>query len=202
MFVSILFFSLNIDAQTDTTHSDTTANGAIHSKSSKEVYDKYEVKIEGVTDYSSSFLCGNKLTDEGSFVVQINANDGNVTDIQNHMMKIPVRMTNCPCTITWLNEETCLGPIHITGIKNIKVTPPDPPSQPYSFVQIEFIPATAVYPSIANKCKGKSMTIPPTFGPAVPIYIEFYTKNESQTLIPFKTPNTEFKITVRPLRKD
>jgi hypothetical protein len=157
------------------------------------VYDEntFEVKMEAWVD-QTSLPCGQRAVDEGGFIVQVSGNTAKVKEIRNSLITIPVQ-SRCPCNQVWINRPASVGPIHITGVQSITVTPPNPPAQPYSHVRVLFAPAMAVYPVFY--CSQRNLPAFPAV-PAMPRMIEFFAKKEEQVLHEINESMTGLKITV------
>ncbi|HTD93346.1 MAG TPA: hypothetical protein VK644_06030 [Chitinophagaceae bacterium] len=102
------------------------------------VYDKaWEVKLESTMKGGSKQAWGGLITyaDAGSFLFSMEKAEPAVLNVKNHLEK----MTN-NCTKLVLNPTTCTGLIHISTVRSIKVTPANPPSEPFPRVEIWFVP--------------------------------------------------------------
>jgi len=119
------------------------------------------------------------LVDYGSFVVSMEGKRTRVIDIKNNLYEFT---NNSGMDIVYVNEATCTGPIHITGVRELRVTKPDPPKQPYQTVEILFMPAKLVMPQF--RVKGKDVPLPPMMNmlPAWPMFIKFVAKEGEQTI--------------------
>lgn len=126
------------------------------------IYDNaYEVKMVTSTKGGTIKSWGGLKTskDEGSFIVSLDRNKPAVINIKNNFEVITDN-----CTKTILNPTTCTGPIHVAGIKQIKLTAANPPGQPYPIVEIWFMP----YPAEVTRFNYTNCPPPPGFkgGPA------------------------------------
>lgn len=157
--------------------------------------DAYEVKMVSAIIGGSPKAWGGIVTyrDEGSFIVSLQKNKPAVINIKNQM---EVMTDNCQKII--LNPNSNTGIFHVAGARQIKVTPANPPGQPYPIVEITFIP----YPIELTRFR---FTCPPPPGvkeyvtgkidlsqmamlifmgkPAIPQYIKFIAKDEEQTIL-------------------
>ena len=99
--------------------------------------DAYEVIMESVIKSGGKDVWGGIRTaiDKGSFIVSLENNKPAVINIINNLEV----MTN-DCKNKILNPTTCTGLLHVAGIKDFKVTPANPPGQPYPTVEIWFVP--------------------------------------------------------------
>ena len=97
--------------------------------------DAYEVKMVAAIIGGSIEAWGGVTTnrDEGSFIVSLEKNKPAVINIKN---QLEVYTDNCTKTI--INPNTCTGLLHVAGARQIKVTPANPPGQPYPVVEIWF----------------------------------------------------------------
>jgi hypothetical protein len=131
--------------------------------------------------------------DEGSFIVELEKEKPAVTTIKNQM---EVMTNNCSKII--LNPNSNTGMLHVTGARQIKITPANAPSQPYPVVEIWFIPhpieVTQFHytcpppPGVKNAAIGNidlsQMAMMMFMGkPAIPQYIKFIAKEEEQTIL-------------------
>ena len=121
----------------------------------------YEVKMVTSTKGGTIKSWGGIKTskDEGSFIVSLDRNKPAVINIKNNFEVITDN-----CTKTILNPTTCTGPIHVAGIKQIKLTAANPPGQPYPIVEIWFMQ----YPVELTRFNYTNCPPPPGFkgGPA------------------------------------
>ena len=182
------------------------------------VYDNaFEVKMISTIKSGTEKNWGGVVTykDEGSFTVSMEKNKPTIVNFENKLEKL---VNNCVKEI--LNPTTCTGIFHIAGIKLIRVTPANPPGQPYPVVEISFIPYPIELTRFKFTCppppgaRGHSKGIidlttsapgqpPPLlmmFGmPALPSYIKFIAKEEEQVLMEMGSPGSElyYKIWVR-----
>ena len=166
------------------------------------IYDKaYEVKLESWNDNTSAGMCTMRITDNASFVVQLEGNRPKVVDVQNSLLQQPVK-AGCPCSFIWINRPICNGPIHIAPVQSTVLVPANPPGQPYNQVKIMFQPMSTMLPVFQYTCP-KSNGVTPSFAiPAMPRYVEFYTKNEKQVIMEAGDDSNGFKMTVEPMREE
>ena len=178
--------------------------------------DEYEVKMVAAIIGGSPKAWGGIVTyrDEGSFIVSLDNNKPAVINIKNHF---EVMTDNCTKII--LNPNTNTGLLHVAGTRQIKVTPANPPSQPYPIVEIFFTP----YPieltrfrytcppppdtkeSAAGKIDLSQMAMMMFMGkPAMPQYIKFIAKDEEQIILesPKGVKEIYYKIWVKKIKEE
>jgi len=187
------------------------------------VYDNaYEVSMKAELKGGSGASWGGVATyrDEGSFVLSMEKNKPVYIVTDNKLET--VTYSTCPDRII-LNPATCTGILHVAGSKQIKITPANPPAQPYPIVEIWFaqypIELTRFTfncpppPSARGHSKGKvdlttsAPGLPPPlltfFGmPALPTYIKFIAKDEEQILMEQGSPGSEiyYKFSVQKVK--
>jgi hypothetical protein len=162
------------------------------------IYDNaYEVKMESWNDNTSAGICTMRMVDSGSFVVQMDGSKPKVIDIQNNLLQQPVK-SGCPCTFVWMNQAICNGPIHIAPVQMITLVP----GTPYNQVKIMFQPMFTMIPVFRYICPQSNGTTSGFSMPAIPRYIEFYTKNEQQVIMENGDRSNGFRMTVNPVRED
>jgi hypothetical protein len=186
------------------------------------VYDNaYEVSMKAELKGGSEAAWGGIATyrDEGSFVVSLEKNKPQYVVADNKLET--VTYSTCPDRVI-TNPTTCTGILHVAGTRQIKVTPANPPGQPYPIVEIWF----AQYPTELTRftfncppppsAKGRSKgnvgletgAPPPMlmfFGmPALPTYIKFIAKGEEQIILEKGSPGSEifYKFSVRKVKDD
>jgi hypothetical protein len=174
--------------------------------------DAYEVKMESVIKSGGKAVWGGIRTaiDKGSFIVSLENNKPTLINIINNLEV----MTN-DCKNKILNPTTCTGLLHVVGIKDFKVTPANPPGQPYPTVEIWFVPfpiefsvAQFLCPpppgsgdpggSSGNELAGLSKN----FGRALPWDIKFLAKDGEQIIINSSGEDGSLKIWVRKIKDD
>jgi hypothetical protein len=161
------------------------------------VYDQsYEVKMFGWTDNSDA-MCGMRMEDSGSFIVQLHGQQTRVVDIDNRMMQMPVR-GSCKCSPVWTNEGSCIGPVHVAGLREVRYQPPQPPAKPYGKVSLRFTAVLAGFPTFRYVC-GAGMPPPVPRMNAIPSFIEFETKPGEQVVVDSDFGRLGTRIIVRPL---
>jgi hypothetical protein len=186
--------------------------------------DAYEVKMEAVIMGGSPEAWGGLVAyiDEGSFTVSLERNNPAVINIKNHLERL--RYSTCPDRVI-TNPNSCTGIFHVAGAGQIKVTPPNPPGQPYPVVEIWFIQYPTELtrftfncpppPTARERSKGKvdlptaAQGMPPPllmfFGmPALPPYIKFIAKDEEQVILesPRGAEGIYYKVWVKKIRED
>ena len=177
-----------------------------------KVYDDdYEVIMESVMISGDKKAWGGirTATDKGSFIVSLENNKPALINIINNLEV----MTN-DCKNKILNPTTCTGLLHVAGIKDFKVTPANPPGQPYSTVEIWFVPFPIEFTKSqflcppppgytqggvsGNDIAGLSMN----FGSALPWNIKFLAKDGEQIIVNSKDEEGSLKIRVRKIKDD
>jgi hypothetical protein len=181
--------------------------------------DAYEVKMVAAIIGGSPLAWGGVTTsrDEGSFVVSLEKNKPAVINIRNQM---EVMTDNCQKII--LNPNSNTGIFHVVGTRQIKITPANPPGQPYPIVELFFIPHPIELtmfkficpppPGIKESVKGK-MDLSNAYSymglmmfkgkPAIPQYIKFIANDKEQII--FESPKDVreiyYKIWVRKIEE-
>lgn len=181
------------------------------------VYDnRYEVKmVAAITGGSPKAWTGVvTYSDEGSFHVSLDKPRPAVINIKN---KLEVFTNNCMAK-TILNPTTCTGMLHVAGTRQIKVTPANPPGQPYPIVEIWFFPypieltrytqtcppPPGVKESVTATIDFTQMAIRMFIGkPAIPQYIKFIANDEEQILLesPKGMDGIYYKIWVKKIKE-
>jgi hypothetical protein len=169
--------------------------------------DQYEVKISainhnGLIGYGS---LNADLVDSGSFIVSMEGKRSRVMDIKNNMYEF---INKSGLNIEYLNKETCTGPINITGVKEMRTTWADPPKQPYTIVEIQFMPAKMSLPQF--KVKGKAapevtaVESMLSMMPAWPMFIKFEAKEGKQVIQEFgkEKGDTHIIVTIEKLSEE
>jgi hypothetical protein len=131
------------------------------------VYDNaYQISVIGIwkdprrealgPDYYRKMGVGEQIiTDSSSFILHLNGNKSNITDIHN-MFKDSI-VNRGKCTYTLMNEAIATGIIHIDGIESITVVPADPPRQPNRGITIRFKKPKIIMPDVIQECKGATI---------------------------------------------
>ncbi len=178
--------------------------------------DAYEVKMVAAIVGGSPEAWGGVTTnrDEGSFIVLLQKDKPAVVNIKNQM---EVMTDNCIKIVTNPNSNT--GIFHVAGARQIKITPANPPGQPYPIVEIFFIPYPIELtrfkficpppPSARETVTGKidlsQMAMMVFYGkPALPQYIKFIAKDEEQIILesPPGVREIYYKISVKKVREE
>lgn len=179
--------------------------------------DAYEIIMEAAIQGGSPDAWGGIINykDEGSFILSLEKNKPSVINIKN---KLEVMTDNCTKII--LNPTSCTGLIHVAGTKQIKVTPANPPGQPYPIVEIWFreypieltrytftCPPPRGYSSGQSKGNVDLMSVPVLsfFGmPAFPQYLKFIAKDEEQIILesPGDAREIFYKFRVRKIKEN
>ncbi|MBK5269603.1 MAG: hypothetical protein JJE22_01190 [Bacteroidia bacterium] len=179
--------------------------------------DAYEVKmVAAITGGSPKAWTGViSYKDEGSFIVSLEKNRPAVINIKNHF---EVFTNNCYAK-TILNPNTCTGILHVAGTRQIKVTPADPPGQPFPIVEIWFLPYPIELTRYKQTCPpppGVKETVTATIDlsnmamlmfmgkPAIPQYIKFIAKDEEQIILesPRGVSEIYYKIWVKKVKEE
>jgi hypothetical protein len=178
--------------------------------------DAYEVKMVAAMIGGSPEAWGGITTnrDEGSFIVSLQKDKPAVINIKNQM---EVMTDNCQKRI--LNPNSNTGIFHVAGAKQIKVTPANPPGQPYPIVEIFFLPYPIELtrftficpppPSARETAIGKidlsQMAMMMFYGkPALPEYIKFIANDEEQVILesPPGVKEIYYKISVKKVKEN
>jgi len=175
--ISVEIFSFN-----------TVSSAPFRKSCSVVVYDNaYEIKMESVMKSGGKGVWGGirTATDEGSFILSFDKQKPEILNIQNTLEKM-----KDDCRNVLLNPTTCTGLLHVAGAKEIKVTPANPPGQPYPIVEIWFVPFPVEVSQVRfdcpspNKRGGNSSGAHPLMriGRALPFYLKFIAKDEKQII--------------------
>lgn len=178
--------------------------------------DAYEVKMVSAMIGGSPEAWGGVTTnrDEGSFIVSLEKNKPAVINIKNQM---EVMTDNCQKRI--LNPNSNTGIFHVAGARQIKVTPANPPGQPYPIVEIWFMeypieltrfkficpPPPSARETVTGKIDLSQMAMMIFYGkPALPQYIKFIAKEEEQIILesPPGVKEIYYKIWVKKVREE
>ncbi len=179
--------------------------------------DAYEVIMESVIKSGDKAAWGGIRTaiDKGSFIVSLENNKPAVINIINNL---EVMTDNCINKI--LNPTTCTGLLHVAGIKDIKVTPANPPGQPYPIVEIWFVPFPMEFSVVQFLCppppgsgdpgwsSGNELELmnknglSKRYGRALPWDIKFLAKDGEQIIINSSGEDGSLKIRVRKIKDD
>ncbi len=170
-------------------------------------YEAYEVQMIFQIKSTAGSVLGNVIyKDTGSFVVSLAGNELKVLDIKNNM---EYWMYKGSCKIVLQNPSANFGHIHITGIKSFKVTPAQPPKQPYPIIEIVFVQTPVKLSNLLISCpKNKPFSTAAVLGmlpmrPAFPMYIKFIAKEEEQIIQQFGEGGELYlKISVKQIKDD
>ena len=175
-----------------------------------EVYDnEYEVKMESVIISGDKHAWGGIRTarDKGSFIVSLDKKEPQVTNIENNL-----EVMKDDCKNKLLNPTTCTGLLHVVGTKQIKITPANPPGQPYPIVEIWFVPYPIEFSWVSFDCPpppgsghpGHSIGVMPQrkLGRALPWDIKFLEKDGEQIILNSSDEEGSLKIWVRKINDD
>lgn len=148
-------------------------------------------------------------TDTGSFVVSVDGRNAKIIERVNKNSTDNLEFS-CDCTYTLINPAANHGHIHITGVKNIKLTPAQPPA--YPLVEIEFIAAPMRYSTLQITLKdknGKTFTSTSDAASALvaksnamPLFIKFLAKEGEQVIEDRPEPGGYYKVKVRKLNEE
>ena len=169
------------------------------------IYDyAYEVKIESKQQGANySYL------DNGSFVVALDGKNSRLIETRNNNSTDKLEFDADGCTSILINPRANHGHIHITGVKEIKVTPAVSPNFP--LVEITFIPAPMVYSTFKITCMVQGKIVTNTTekanaivakSSALPLNIKFLAKEGEQVIENRAFPGGYYKVTVKQLRDD
>jgi len=176
------------------------------------IYDgDYEVIMQSVMISGDKKAWGGirTATDKGSFIISLENNKPTLINIINNL---EVMTNDCKNKI-W-NPTTCTGLLHVTGIKDFKITPANPPSQPYSTVEIWFVPFPIEFTKSQFLCppppgytqggvSGEDIAgLSMNFGSALPWNIKFLAKDGEQIIVNSKDEQGSLKIVVRKIKDD
>ena len=173
--------------------------------------DAYEVKMESVIRSGGKEVWGGirTATDKGSFIVSLENNKPTLINIINNLEV----MTN-DCKNKILNPTTCTGLLHVAGIKDFKITPANPPGQPYPIVEIWFVPFPIEFSIAQFLCppppgsgpggsSGNELAgLAKNFGKALPWNIKFLAKDGEQIIMNSSDEDGSLKIWVRKIKDD
>jgi hypothetical protein len=178
--------------------------------------DAWEVKMVSAIIGGSPAAWGGVTTnrDEGSFIVSLEKNKPAIINIKNQM---EVMTDNCQKII--LNPNSNTGIFHVAGSRQIKVTPANPPGQPYPIVEVFFIP----YPieltrfrficppppgareTVTGKIDLSQMAMMMFMGkPALPSYIKFIANDQEQVMMesPPGVREIYYKVWVKKIKEE
>ncbi|HMG68628.1 MAG TPA: hypothetical protein VK588_13110 [Chitinophagaceae bacterium] len=174
--------------------------------------DAYEVKMESVIKSGDKYAWGGirTATDKGSFIVSLEDNKPTLINIVNNLEV----MTN-DCKNKILNPTTCTGLLHVAGIKDFKITPANPPGQPYPTVEISFVPFPIEFSKAQFLCppppgsgdpggsSGNDLAgLSKNFGRALPWDIKFLAKDGEQIIINSSGEEGSLRIWVQKIKDD
>jgi hypothetical protein len=177
-----------------------------------EVYDDdYEVKMVSVIIAGGPETWGGTAThkDEGSFIVSLQKDKAALINIKNQM---EVMTDNCKNVL--LNPNSNTGLLHVAGAKQIKVTPANPPDQPYPIVEIWFVQTRMEFSKVRYDCpppKGYTQgnatgntSEMPALGYAFPQYLKFIARDGEQIIIesPKGSDDGYLKVWVKKIKDD
>jgi hypothetical protein len=196
-------------------YGDNTNAGRYHSiklVSNITIYDAdaYEVKMESVIISGGKEVWGGIRTaiDKGSFIVSLKDNKPSLINIKNNLEV----MTDA-CLNKVLNSTTCTGLLHVAGMRTFKVTPANPPDQPYAIVEIWFVPFPIEFSVVKYLCPpppslrdrdpvSGTAPIGRNFGSALPWDIKFLAKDGEQIIMNSSSEEGSLKIWVRKIKDD
>jgi hypothetical protein len=176
------------------------------------VYDnRYEVDmVANIAAGAGSVLGSLWLFDVGSFVVSMEGKKTRIVNIKNQKEYFNY-VGNCQVEL--LHEGN--GMIQINGIRDLKVTPAKLPEQPFSTVEIAFVPAKTDFSNLKLTCPNRhggtiTMTTATSTAmfaamPALPMYIKFIAKEGEQTIYEVgkeKSSDIFMRFTVKQIKDD
>ncbi len=150
------------------------------------IYDsQYKVFMESEIKSGAGTILGIlTYSDTGSFIISMEGKKTRLVDIKNNNDHFNYKGK---CRIQLVSTGS--GIIHVTGIKNLNVTPAKLPQQPYSIVEIQFVESNLVYTVLNISCtdrKGNTTTTNTSayFTPmsAFPSILKFEGKEEEQII--------------------
>jgi hypothetical protein len=152
------------------------------------VGDRYKVLIENSILGSAGTVLGDvTYWDAGTFIVSMEESELKITDIDNSADHFSY---TGKCTVVKQHEGS--GLINVTGIRNWRITPAQPPLHPFPIVEIIFIPSRVDLTDLLFTCpdrKGGTITMSSVFAvaflqsmPVLPISITFFVKEGEQIL--------------------
>jgi hypothetical protein len=179
-----------------------------------KVYDN-EYKVSMVSTMVSvsprAWTGGMTYKDYGSFVISLDTETPEITDIENHCEV----MKTANCKTTLLNPGKNTGMIHVEGSQFIKITPPKLPEQPLTMIEIAFLKAPMILSTFHYDCppppgtkKRSAGVVPPppvvASMPSYPQYIKFYAKDEEQVIQQIGQEGAQIylKVTVKKMNDD
>ena len=196
-------------------------------KSAKlSVYDDcYQVEMIATMKGGSPKAWGGNMTykDDGSFVIDMDKKEPELLNIFNRVEEITY--DHCPDR-TILNPTTNSGLFHVSGIKQVKITPANPPGQPNRIVEIVFEPfpievtrfrfncPPPPHSNIKGNAKGTIGFTMPGGGPsplllfmgrpAIPQYLKFEAKDGEQIILEMGRPGGEiyYKVWLKKIDED
>ena len=171
------------------------------------IYDNaYEVKMiswqeVGIATY----------IDSGSFVISIEGKTGKIIEKVNNNTTDKLEYHSLTeCTYKIINPGANHGLIHITGVRQIKLTPANPPD--YPTVEISFIPKPIVYSTFRFTCKdekGKLFVKTTEIATGVvgrstaqPLFVKFTARSGEQKILDMPIPGGYYRVTVKKLTDD
>ena len=176
------------------------------------IYDgDYEVKMVSVIISGSREAWGGIAThkDEGSFIVSLEKDKPSVIDIKNQM---EVMTDNCKNIL--LNPSSNTGLLHVAGARQIKVTPANPPGQPYPIVEIWFVLFRMEFSKVTYNCPpppgytqgnaAGNTSAMPALGYAFPQYLKFIARDGEQIIIesPKDSDDGYLKVWVKKIKEE
>ena len=162
------------------------------------IYDNaYEVKMESKQQGPAY-----TYSDVGSFIVELNGKNAKMIEKINNNTDV---LIVSKCKYVLINPGANHGHIHITGVRQIIVTPAQPPN--YPLVEISFISAPMSYSTFRVICPNFSSTSEMATAkvaqsPAMPLYIKFLAKEGEQVIEETKVPGGYYKVTVKQIKDE
>jgi hypothetical protein len=173
--------------------------------STVNLYDEYDVKIEGLWDNTNLGPFTQKWKDESSFKLRVGKDPG-ISDISNSTYTlIKENFTNNRCQFNYLNKETCKGPIHVSGIVGVGLSGGSASTAVTALV--EFVKVPWEIPNLQITCPHGSVPTMalPSF-PAIPHKMKFGLKtgtfNEEYSEAADFLPGGKITITLRQITEE
>lgn len=187
--------------------------------------DCYQVEMIATMKGGSPKAWGGNMTykDDGSFVIDMDKKEPELIRIFNRVEEITY--DHCPDR-TILNPTTNSGLFHVSGIKEVKITPANPPGQPNRIIEIVFEPfpievtrfrfncPPPPHSNIKGNAKGTIGFTMPGGGPsplllfmgrpAIPQYLKFEAKDGEQIILEMGSPGSEiyYKVWLKKIDED
>lgn len=179
------------------------------------VYAGFQIGIIGINDNTNQPGLTFSWEDYSRCVIEFDGKNCYIKELENNLYKLK-KVNKAGCTVVYVNEETCRGPIHIEGISKVRVTAPDISKKPYSEMGIQYDPSKYYLieimfskinmdmPVLDIKCPSVKHKAPdPNLGflmmdamQALPMAIKFEAKPELQVILEDKNMVTGYNISL------